>query len=59
MSTVSLQASSPLSLKPRYHSAVMNEEEAEGYMGTGVTKPCVTAVHSWTEAEEWQSVRQA
>lgn len=37
----------------------MNEEEAGGYTGTGVTKPCVTAAHSWTGVEEWESAGQA
>lgn len=37
----------------------MNEEEAGGYTGTGVTKPCVTAAHSWTGVEEWESVGRA
>lgn len=59
MSTVGLQASLSPSLKPRNHSAVMNEEEAGGYTGTGVTEPCVTAAHSWTGVEEWESVGQA
>lgn len=37
----------------------MNEDEAGGYTGTGVTKPRVTAARSWTGVEEWESVGQA
>lgn len=59
MSIVGLLASLSPSLKPRNHSAVMNEEKAGGGTGTGVTKPCVTAAHSWTGVEEWESAGQA
>ncbi len=59
MSIVGLPASLSPSLKPRNHSTVMNEKEAGEDTGTGVTKPCVTAAHSWTGVEEWESAGQA
>lgn len=53
------QSNYHFSVKLGNHSVVMNEEEAGSIQGRGVTKPCVTAEHSRTGAEEWDSVVNA